>query len=125
MGLFKRLFGKSWEDDLEEAVFQDASEAFARFTAEHGQDHITAFAACTVDDACPPYYMGATLESQFGPVGSLTNPGEVKSYGWYADPADWCWSDNNRADRAAKVNYSAKGEAIKANKRIFDAMCKD
>src|SRR5262245_37339293 len=87
LGFLKRLFGW-WDADLAEAVFQDASEAFARFAAAHGQDHITAFAACTVDDASPPYYMGATLESGFGPVGSLTYPGEEKSHGWNADPAD-------------------------------------
>jgi len=125
VGFWSRLFGKSWENELAEAIFQDASAAFARFTAQHGKEHITAFAACTVDDAVPPYYKGATLESQFGPVGSLTNPGEEKSHGWYADPADWCWSDGNRQDyRAYKVDYAATGDSIKSSKPILDAMCK-
>lgn len=126
MGFWSRLFGrKSWEDELAEAIFQDASAAFARFAKKHAKDHITGFAACTVDDACPPYWMGATLESQFGPVGSLTDPGEEKSHGWYADPADWVWSDGNRKDyQADKVNYSLDGDGIKGHKKVFDAMCK-
>jgi hypothetical protein len=123
MGFFKRLFGRSWEADIEEAIFQDACEAFARFSAAHGQDHITGFAACTVDDASPPYYMGATLESGFGPVGSLTDPGP-ESYGWNADPADWCWSDGTHPYRMDEVKYPPFGEGIKGNKKVIDAMCR-
>jgi hypothetical protein len=68
--------------------------------------------------------MGATLESGFGPAGSLTDPGPEKAHGWNADPADWCWSDDSRNYRANKVRYSTEGEGIKANKKIFDAMCR-
>lgn len=116
MGFLKRLFGGGWQAELEEAVFQDARAAFARFAAARGHEHITAFAACTVDDACPPYYTGATREAGFEVA---HEPGPDGSHGWTADPADWCWADGQHAYQANRVNYPDG-----AGKRALDAMCR-
>jgi hypothetical protein len=113
----------AWEDELAEAIYQDACEVFERFTKAHGHEHITGFAACTVDDCCPPYYMGATLESGFGPAGKVDDDGDPA--GWDdLSPADWCWSDDNQRYRADKVKYSIDGEGWEPNKKVLDAMCR-
>lgn len=114
---------KKWQDELAEAIFRDACDAFARFTAEHADESINGFAACTVDDACPPYWMGSTLESGFGPVGKPADEDDPMA-GWTADPADWCWSDDDAKHRADKVEFSTEGLEMEQHKVVFDAMCK-
>ena len=66
MGLFSRK--SSAKDRLAEAVAADVAEAFARFKAVRTGESIVALALCSVDDAAPPYIMGATF-GEMSPVG--------------------------------------------------------
>jgi hypothetical protein len=84
MGLFSRK-SSSAATRLAEAVAADAAEAFARFVAARGDDAIVALALCSVDDAAPPYIMGATLDD-IGPIKGTEDT-------WKADPADWSWNE--------------------------------
>ena len=89
MGLFSRKSSAS--SRLADAVAEDAAEAFARFVADRGHDSIVALALCSVDDAAPPYIMGATLDD-IGPI-------EGTEETWNADPADWSWNDEGNKYR--------------------------
>ena len=85
MGWFSRK-PASAQSRLAEAIAVETEEAFERFVAAHGNEELVGLALCTVDDACPPYIMGATSED-IGPIEGLKNT-------WNADPADWTWSDD-------------------------------
>jgi hypothetical protein len=93
MGLFSRR--SSPGSRLADAVAADAAEAFARFVAARGDDAIVALALCSVDDASPPYVMGATLDD-VGPIDGVEDT-------WRADPPDWSWSDDGRAYRSEAI----------------------
>ena len=80
---------------LAEAVAADVTEAFARFVAARGDDAIVALALCSVDDAAPPYIVGATL-SDIGPI-------EGTSKTWKADPANWSYSDEGHKYRYREI----------------------
>ena len=86
MGFFSRK-STSGSNRLADAVAADVAEAFARFSAECGDDSIVALALCTVDDAVAPYIMGATLDD-IGPIKGTKDT-------FNAFPADWSWSDSN------------------------------
>ena len=79
---------------LADAVAADVAEAFARFVADRGKDSIVALALCSVDDAAPPYIMGATLED-IGPIKGTERT-------WRSDPANWSWNDEGH-----RYSYSA------------------
>jgi hypothetical protein len=89
MGLFSRK--PSAANRLADAVAADTAEAFARFVAARGDDAIVALALCSVDDAAPPYIMGATLDD-IGPIEGTEDT-------WNANPADWCWNDEGNKYR--------------------------
>ena len=90
MGIFSRQ-SSSPSSRLADSVALDVSEAFSRFVADRGEDSIVAFALCSVDDAAPPYIMGATLDD-IGPIQGIEDT-------FNADPADWSWSDGTRSYR--------------------------
>jgi hypothetical protein len=90
MGLFSRK-SSSAGNQLADAVAEDAAEAYARFVADRGDDNIVALALCSVDDAAPPYIMGATLDD----IGPIRGTEET----WNADPADWSWNDEGNKYR--------------------------
>lgn len=94
MGLLSRK-PSSAADRLADAVAADAADAFARFVADRGDDSIVALALCSVDDAAPPYIMGATLED-IGPIRGTEDT-------WRADPADWSWCDKGGKYRADPI----------------------
>jgi hypothetical protein len=94
MGLFSRK-PSSASSRLADAIAADAAQAFARFVADRGNDAIVALALCSVDDAAPPYIMGATLED-IGPINGTEDT-------WRADPADWSWSDGTRQYRCDEI----------------------
>ena len=93
MGLFSRKSSAS--SRLADAVAADVADAFARFVANRGDESIVALALCSVDDAVPPYIMGATLDD-IGPITGTENT-------WRADPADWSWSDQGNKYRYDKI----------------------
>lgn len=76
---------------LADAVAADVAEAFARFVAARGDDAIVALALCSVDDAAPPYIVGATL-NDIGPI-------EGTNKTWKSDPANWSYSDEGHKYR--------------------------
>jgi hypothetical protein len=94
MGLFSRK-SSSASSRLADAVAADVAEAFARFVAERGDESIVALALCSVDDAAPPYIMGATLDD----IGPIKGAQET----WNADPADWSFSDEGHRYRCEKI----------------------
>ena len=94
MGLFSRK-SSSASSRLVDAVAVDATEAFARFVADRGDDSIVALALCSVDDAASPYIMGATLDD-IGPIEGTEDT-------WKADPADWSWNDEGNKYRCDKI----------------------
>ena len=94
MGLFSRK-SSSLSSQLADAVAADAADAFARFVAERGADSIVALAVCTVEDAVPPYFMGATLDD-LGPIEGTEDT-------WNADPADWSWNDEGNRYRCVSI----------------------
>jgi hypothetical protein len=94
MGLFSRK-SPPVGSGLADAVAADAAEAFARFVADRGDDSIVALALCSVDDAAPPYIMGATLDD-IGPIQGTEDT-------WKANPADWSWNDEGNKYRFDKI----------------------
>lgn len=94
MGFFSRKT-QSATDRLADAVAADVSEAFARFVADRGDESIVALALCSVDDAVPPYIMGATLDD-IGPIKGTEDT-------FNAFPADWSWSDEGHHYRFEKI----------------------
>lgn len=90
MGFFSKK-SSPVESRLADAVCEDVTEAYARFVAARGDDTINALALCSVDDAVPPYIVGATLEEGIGPIGTPSEGGGDRSLSAY--PADWSWSD--------------------------------
>ena len=106
---------------LADAVAADVAEAFGRFVAARADDSIVALALCTVEDAVPPYIMGAVV-GDLGPILG-TDPKT-----WRANPADWSWSDQGRrqkrcveivgeildeADRAADLEADDSSESFR------------
>lgn len=85
MGWFSRK-SSSPQSRLADAIAKETEEAFDRFVAAHGDEEIVGLALCSVDDASPPYIMGATSED----IGPINSPEDT----WKADPADWTWSDD-------------------------------
>jgi hypothetical protein len=112
MGLFSRK--PSGGSRLADAVAADAAEAFARFVAAHGEKTIIALALCSVDDAAPPYIMGATLEDDIGPIKGTDDT-------WRADPADWLWSDGDQPYRCGWII----GEILEDESRSFEKRAAD
>lgn len=94
MGLLSRQ-SSSPVSRLADAVAADAADAFARFVADCGNDVIVAFALCSVDDAAPPYIMGATV-NDIGPIKETQDT-------WNADPADWSWNDEGNRYRYSSI----------------------
>ncbi len=123
MPFFSKLFATGYPRDeavVAEAICQDVSEAFERFTYRHTGEQINAFALCTVDDGSPPFITGATRESGFGPVGTAADKG------WTADPPDWRWHDQGHAhsfDRAIDSFHTKHDVSSERNaQRLFQAM---
>src|ERR1051326_631587 len=102
MGLFSRK-PRSGGSGLAEAVCEDVTAAFARFVAARGDSTIIAVALCSVDDASPPYIMGATLEDDIGPIKGTEDT-------WRAEPADWSWSDAGNLYRFDEIIAGILGE---------------
>lgn len=107
MGLFSRKPSRA--SRLADAVAVDAAEAFARFVAARGEQTIVALALCSVDDAAPPYIMGATLEDDIGPIQGTDET-------WRADPADWSYSDGDQPYRCGWII----GEILEEESRPFE-----
>lgn len=78
-------------DAIAQAVFKDCVGAFERFTKACPGEDITAFALCTVDDAVPPYIMGATKKDYFGIA--CADPA-TDFDGFSCEPGDWQWGDS-------------------------------
>lgn len=95
MGLSSKK-SSSASSRLADAVAADAADAFARFVADRGDDSVVALALCSVDDAVPPYIMGATLDD----IGPIEGTDENS---WRADPADWSWNDEGHEYRCAAI----------------------
>lgn len=93
---------------FKEIPMKDVAEAFARFVAARADDSIVALALCTVEDAVPPYIMGAMV-GDLGPiVGSDPNT-------WRANPADWSWSDERKyRKRSSEIISEILDEADRA-----------
>jgi hypothetical protein len=85
--------------DLVDAVCQDVTDAFARFTKDCPGKSIVGLALCSVDDASPPYIMGAALEDEDRRIGPISLPVEDEIDSWQADPADWAWNDEGNQYR--------------------------
>jgi rRNA maturation protein Nop10 len=93
---------------LVDAVAADVADAFARFVADHGDDTIVALALCSVDDAAPPYIMGATLDD-IGPIKGTQDT-------FNAHPADWSWNDEGHEYRYTSII----GEMLKHQPESFE-----
>jgi hypothetical protein len=89
MGKSRKLSAASLR--LADAVAADVADAFSRFVAARGDESIVALALCSVDDAAPPYIMGATLDD-IGPIKGTEQT-------WNSEPADWSWSDEGQRYR--------------------------
>ena len=86
-GAVARIALPSQDEDI--ATLRRA--VIAKLTYSVGKDPIVALALCSVDDAAPPYIMGATL-SDIGPIEGVAET-------WKADPADWSWNDEGNKYR--------------------------
>jgi hypothetical protein len=98
---------------LADAVAADTEEAFGRFVAARASDSLVALALCSVDDAVPPYIMGATL-ADVGPISGTKRT-------WGANPADWSWNDAGHRYRCSRII----GEILDAESRPFEARAKE
>lgn len=112
MGWFSRK-SPSAQSRLADAIAVEAEEAFNRFVAKHGDEGVVGLALCSVDDACPPYIAGATLED-IGPVDGTENT-------WNADPADWTWED----DVTRRPSDAIISEMLKNQPDTFDGYGRD
>lgn len=94
MGLFDRFFGKRDSGDLalEAAVCADCIRIFARVNKQRSGESVFGFAACSVEDACPPYYMCDTLEAH-NDGDEKVRPEDIVRYSLLGSPPDWVYQD--------------------------------
>ncbi len=106
---------RPYVEKIAEEVASGCEKAFERFAAKHGDEGITGFALCTVDDGCTPYVMGTTIKDQ---VGIPCVDEDEDCNGWDASPEDWCWDDES--NQSSYVGDDAISEVFDLVRQQYD-----
>jgi len=84
-------------EEIAAAVAADVAECYQRFL-EESDGAVIAFALCTVDDAVPPYAMGAVQDDLSIPAGVSGSDESVDIH-----PPDWSWNDSGGSFSAGEI----------------------
>lgn len=82
-------------EEIAAAVAADAAACYQKFLGD-SQGAVSGFALCTVDDAVPPYAMGAVQDDLTIPAGRSQDVLDIH-------PPDWSWNDGGGSFSSGEI----------------------